>query len=70
MSKPLIRVKTIWSMKRYTLLEKLLMSYHLIKCYYYDLRGQLTKNKYNQRQYDACYLNHWLKYKLIFYKPE
>jgi hypothetical protein len=68
MSEPLIRFKQIWKIRRYNLLEKILMSYHLLRCYYFDTRAKLTNDRYTQRVYDTRYLNSWLKYKLIFYK--
>jgi hypothetical protein len=70
MSEPLMRLKQLRKTNRYTLLEKIKMSYHLIKCYYYDMRSCKTRNIFTQRKYDSCYLNEWVKYKLIYYKPE
>lgn len=70
MSESLKRLKLLWSTNnRFTLLEKVLMSYHLIKCFYYDFRAYKARDIYKQRMYDSCYLHSWLKYKLIFYKP-
>lgn len=70
MSEPLIRLKLIRKLNRYTLKEKLIMSYHLLKCYYFDMRSKYTRNIFTQRKFDSCYLSEWVKFKLIFYKPE
>jgi hypothetical protein len=70
MSEPLMRLKQIRKLNRFTLKEKILMSYYLMKCIYFDFRGKHSRNIQNQRKYDSCYLNEWVKYKLIYYKPE
>lgn len=70
MSEPLMRLKQIKKTNKFTNREKTIMRYHLIKCIYFDFRGKLSRNIHNQRKYDSCYLSEWVKYKLIYYKPE
>jgi hypothetical protein len=46
------------------------MSFFLLCCMYYQRKGDHARSIFEARGFDGMYHSYWIRYKLIFYKPE
>jgi hypothetical protein len=64
-----IRLKQVWTERRFSLAERLNMTLSLVLCLWYDWRATRAKYELLRRGYDSMYLAHWILHKRIYYKP-
>ena len=69
-SEILNRLKLLRKADRFTLREKLVMSWELLWCLYWNWRYYNSRSVAEERGNTQKYLEHWIKYKLIYYSPK